>query len=273
MRKVLISLAAGAVAFLGFAPAATATRDDGPHKAVICHWANGNPHLISVALPAVDEGGFETAHGDITESDADGNVAGFVLIAHPTPGHDKDYLVAFDTKVKDLDDETVEACEGQDVPDNPGPPGEDGEDGEDGHSPELTILCFPGVGLGILVDYDGESQLPDGSHILGNGSICPLAGADGADGADGESVVGPKGDKGDPGSSIVGPQGPAGVTVPVTTTTTPEAAPQPAPLAELPRTGAGGVLMWIALIAIASGLLFWGVGKLVGSSDESEEVI
>ena len=130
----------------------------------------------------------------------------------------------------------------------PGQQGPAGTSGVNGQTP--TVICFPGVGVGFLFNHKAGDKLPDGSHILASGAICPLAGA-----------AGP-----------AGPAGPAGGTTTVTTAP-PAAQPQPSS-GELPRTGAGDWLLWVGLALLVSGTVAWGMGNMLrrraaGNLDEN----
>lgn len=271
MKRIMSALLLIGGLIVAGAPAAHATTSQA--KAEICH----NGHSIEVSLNAVASQ--DTGHGILVLANVDfeGNSwdADFVsFTAHVGPGgHANDSVLRVFKKTGNNEDNLfvlADACAGPEGPTGPqgpaGPAGPKGEPGDPGHSPELTILCFPGVGLGVLVDYDGESQLPDGAHILAEGEVCPLAGEDGTDGVDGvdgidgtnglngvDGVAGPSGPAG-----LAGPAGPAGattVTEAPTTTTTAPAAPA-APTGDLPRTGGNIGLAFAALALIVAGGAF-----------------
>lgn len=248
MKKVIIGAAVAALALVGLAAPADATQQE---KVTICHRTNSdtNPYvLITVNGNAVDgEGKNDHTHHVVDEQHERADI-----IPAPLDDSEEPFCPG---------PEPVPGPEGPAGPQGPagpsGPPGpsgangRDGSDGADGLTP--TILCFPGVGLGYT--FNPNAELPTGSHKLGDGAICPLNGA-----------AGPQG--------VVGPQGPAGEVVNVTTTTAPAATPQPASTpGELPKTGAGEVLMWIALMLIATGLVSWGIAKALPYFSSSEEEV
>lgn len=262
MKRFLIGTAVAALALMGLAPAVSADNDH--VKVTICHWANGHPHAISISINAT--AGEDIGHGlltPLTGVDTDtiaDDTATFVPHSDP-PGHEQDSFLHFGKELKnnDVDDDELtddEKC--SDLEDNTGPggpagptgpagpegprglQGPAGANGDDGQDAEFaTILCFPGVGLGFT--FEPESKLPDGSFILGEGAICPLAGG-----------VGPAG--------VAGPSGPAGVVTSSTAVTTAAPVPASAP-AELPRTGFGSTLLWIGLAILVSGLASVGLSK------------
>ena len=240
MKKILIGTLAVAAGFIGLAAPASATND---HKVYVCHWANGNPHVIRI-----DDSGL---NGHFEEDGSPKQV----------PGHLLDVNLG-----SSLSDEEEDACENQDLPENPGPegpqgpkgdPGENGENGENGLTP--MILCFPGEGFGFTLDREYEGN----GIVLGDGEICPLAGVDGIKGLDGKDGInglngtngldGQNGQKGLDGAA--GPVGPAGTNVVVESNTTPTtiAAAPVAPLDELPRTGSS--LVYLALFGALVGFV------------------
>lgn len=266
--------AIAALAVGGFAAPASATNN----KVTICHRtaSDSNPYvLITVNENAVDgEGQNDHTHHVV---DANHTRADIIPAPHELVGDEKIYFCPGPTGPEGPPGEDGEDGEdgdpgpaGSPGPQGPagpagpagpkgdsGPPGpsgangRDGSDGADGLTP--TVLCFPGVGLGFT--FNPTAELPTGSHILAQGAICPLNGA-----------AGPQG--------VAGPQGPAGEVVNVTTTTAPAATPQPASTpGELPKTGAGEVLMWIALMLIATGLVTWGIAKALPYFSSSEEEV
>lgn len=262
MKKVLIGAAVAALALVGVAAPAQATQpEEGEHKVSICHWANGNPHVINIDVAGL--GGHFVLGEDSTPE------PGTEVVREDVPGHAEDYIIAYGKK-KDLTNEQIDACENQDLPENPGPEGpqgpvgpagpagpsgppgpsgangRDGSDGADGLTPR--VLCFPGHGLGFTFNLNAE--LPTGSFVLAEGARCPL--------------VGPAG--------VAGPQGAAGATTTVTTAAPTPAAPAPQPASgELPRTGNGDWL-WIAgLLLLGSGAVALLLGKALGSRSMVDE--
>lgn len=222
-------------------------------KVTVCHNVGHNPHPDTISVNAV--GKLDGGHGYL-------NLETNVFTPHDSEGHKLDFLLA----IGDEEIEDAPSCESEDQD-------------EESDSSSLTVLCFPGVGLGVLVDYDGESHLPDGSFILGNGAVCPLAGENGTDGVDGkDGAVGPQGPAGTDGvtshtSEVVtqtvtyvgcadgtvvglGAKCPDG-TVSTTTTTAPVAAPS----GDLPRTGNGQLLALIGLASIGGGTLLWSLRR------------
>lgn len=251
MKKFMLFLMLSSIALAPVVAIPIAQASPKP-KVTLCHWANGHPHAISVSVNAV-ENNADTGHGLLVVVDDD-----ISLDSHDTPGHEQDSFlhVGAELKSNDVDDDELtddELC--ADLVDNTGPEGPPGPPGESGHSPELTILCFPGAGLGVLVDYDGESQLPDGSFILGEGAICPLAGSDGLDGVDGKDGL--NGTNGVDGN--VGPAGPQGLTGPAgesVTTTTTTAPPVTTPVSDtLPHTGLSNWLWLAGAVLLLSGVI------------------
>lgn len=271
-KRIFLGAAVAALAVAGFAAPASAT-DNGWHlKTDICH----NGTVVPVNINAVKDAQ-DTGHGLLT-LDNDEDVVSFVAHVEGN-GHATDSILRVYWKKGNNEQNTwvsPTGCNGGPGPE--GPPGEDGEDGEpgppgpegpagpkgdsgppgpsgangrdgsdgaDGLTP--TILCFPGVGLGYT--FNPTAELPTGSHTLAQGAICPLNGA-----------AGPQG--------VAGPAGPEG-----SATAAPVDAPAPVEQpAELPKTGAGEVLMWIALVLMVSGLAAWGISKMISPSVDTEEV-
>jgi LPXTG-motif cell wall-anchored protein len=261
MRKFLIALAVGAVALMGFTPAASATNDK--VKVTICHWANGHPHAISISVNAVN--GVDTGHGLLTNINIDAGTA--TLTPHNTPGHAQDYFMHFGAEVKNNDDESLDddsKCA------ESFPPPSDGEDGD-----TWLPVCVPNVGIRFVLE-GSNYVLTEGEFLLTNGAVCPLAGEDGTDGTDGATgpqgpagpagPQGPAGPAGADGNGIAGPagpQGPAGPAGPaggetvVTTTTAPPAA---APTT-LPHTGSNSTLALIGGVLLLLGATTYGARR------------
>lgn len=102
MRKIILALLA-TTAVIVPASAASATPEHEDKKVYVCHWANGNPHVIHISVNGLN-GHFED--DGVTPKDV--------------PGHAKDYVIGAELTAADSF-----KCAG-------GENGEDGEDGEDG---------------------------------------------------------------------------------------------------------------------------------------------
>ncbi len=267
MKKFLIAAVVGGLALVGLATPAMATT---PKKVNVCHWANGNPHIINISVNGLN-GHFDDPDHDVVDDPKD------------VPGHAKDYVVSYGGK-DSVTDVQIDACEGQD---NPGTPGEDGD--------TWLPVCVPGVGIRFVLE-GSEYVLATGEFLLTSGAVCPLDGedgddgtngtngtngtdgndgedgADGADGSDGvngedgaDGATGPAGPQGPAGPAGAngsdGAAGPAGSNGSVTEVT-PAPAAGPAPTA-LPRTGGGSNLTVFAALAILLGGLTTFVSRLI----------
>lgn len=78
MRRTIPLLLGGALAATLALSAGVAAADPGP-KVTICHWANGNPHTITVSINAAGGHFYVNSLGEV-----DGD--------RPAPGHERDYL-------------------------------------------------------------------------------------------------------------------------------------------------------------------------------------
>lgn len=168
MKKIMLALLLIGGLTMTAVPAAQATSPE--PKVYVCHWANGNPTIINIAVSAL-VGHFDNAGA-------------------PQPGHEFDLNFGLS-----LSDDEEDSCTGRVGPQ--GPPGEDGtdgadgEDGEDGadgpagpQGPAGENGTSGGDGSDGIDGTDGE----DGSGADGIDGVDGVDGVDGLDGVDGEDV-------------------------------------------------------------------------------------
>ena len=163
MRKIILALVA-ATAVIVPASAASATTEP---KVYVCHWANGHPHVINIAVSALS--------GHFTNVNPD----------NPAPGHELDLY--FGTN---LSNDEEDSCSGAQ-----GPAGKDGKDGKDGKN---GINCYDG--LDILNPSVEDCRGKDG--VDGTDGKDGVDGKDGNGVPGPQGPAGPVGPAGKDGASV-----------------------------------------------------------------------
>lgn len=287
-KLALSTLVAGGFLTIPFVSPASATNDP---KVYVCHWANGNPHVIHINASGLN-GHFDGVFPNLTPKQV--------------PGHVFDQFLGVT-----LSDEEEEGCENQEVPEVPGPVGPQGPAGPAGENGLTPIMFCLGDNTGSFTSLFTEEEENDLLEEFPNAfrlgfyddtndevenptwHVCtPPAGKNGTNGSDGKdsTVIGPVGPSGENGkdSTVVGPAGKDGLSVtyiacsdgtviglgsvcpvgsiPVqTTVTTSPAKPLEPASGTLPHTGVNGWLWMLGAALVAGGGGIWYAGSRFSS--------